>query len=867
MAGMAKHAVKKSRVPLLLLVLLCILALICTSLWVALRHGIVINRIDISSVKAERISVQVDDGIIFAIDRLEVFDRETTDSELNPELLITRFNEWAHLFREIRLNQIHYRGQNYKLLFKDNQFTVSGDNFNISSTIAYAEGEVRLNISELEIKPYALTLAGKSTYDLETRKFDISGGYSGQEMSGQFALSYHQDRVDAEINTNQFTDLTGFLARFPLDQELTTWISENITARNYLIEELRLGLTLRDGKPDFKPDSITGKGIATDAAIRFEPSLPPVQCKRIDISYENDQLSFDLDEPMYKTKSLAGSNVTIDHVVIGKSQMDINIRTRAQLDSDVLQLLKAYDINLPFSQQEGLTEANLHLFFDMPDFNLRTKGLFTTGEGNWTWENVSFQTSGAVVQLEDHLVTIDNAEIEYQDMIQTHLIGTIDTDKQQAALTADIENLNIRDKEKDVFRAQNLITPVNIQFMSDDVNIHLSMLQANITHSPSRNFISLANLNAAKPFIPFLQDFPFQDGKLDIDFTDHTNLKFDGFIETNVLPLSLNNKPVTQFTFHGSKTPEKLTATINEEKISLTVTDKLHIDLKDYLVIVDTDKIGKKAGPSSPVPISIIGPRSLIIWEVNSIPTKAFKAELVGSEVAFIADLNQGKILFQSNDMGMALTASEIDAQIAKDFFPFADLQGGRFNLSLKGKDKKNYEGFVEFSNVLIKDLATLNNVLSFMNTIPALATFSSPGFDENGYHVTEGVAHFNVINSLLTIQQLRTEGTTINLEALGWIDFENDTLQLNVEFISLKDYSKIIDFIPLAGYAILGEEGTLSTSLDITGSREHPEITTHLTSEIVMIPINIIKRVINWPFWIVDKITEYESQQPETGE
>ena len=172
--------------------------------------------------------------------------------------------------------------------------------------------------------------------------------------------------------------------------------------------------------------------------------------------------------------------------------------------------------------------------------------------------------------------------------------------------------------------------------------------------------------------------------------------------------------------------------------------------------------------------------------------------------------------------------------------------------------------GVFEFSNVLFKKLALLNNVFSFINTIPALATLSSPGFDDDGYLVNEGIVHFELNNKLLTIQQLRTDGKTINTEAKGWINLENDTLEIRAELISLKDFSKIINTIPLAGYAILGDDGSINTSLLISGSMTKPEIKTHLSKEIVMTPINVVKRTIKWPFKIFDKPEDRENTKPE---
>ncbi len=861
---MTRYSNKKSKISLFFLILFCTFAVLGTSLWIALKHGIELDQLNFSAVKMERLSIKADKGIIISVDQLDILTQQTTSSGYNPEFLIVQFNKWAYLFREIRVNQIHHQENTFQLLFKDNQFNISGDKFQLTSTLTYKKGEIHMDISTLELKPYAVTFFGKAIYTQQPGKITFSGGFSSQEVSGDITFSKHQDQVIAEIKTGNFTNLPDILARFPLNKGLITWISENITAKDYTIESLSIDFTLQDGKPDIRPDSITGKAIANNASIRFHSALAPVQCDQIDISFTNNQLSFDLKNPMYKTKSLAGSNVSISNLITDNSQMKINIQMASQLDNEILELLDAYNIHLPFSQLKGITKTDLHLIFNLPDFTLSTNGIFTVEGGELKWRNISFQTNGAIVQLEDNLITLDNTELAYQKMVKASLNGTINLTSQRAAMTADIKQLHLQDEKKDIIKVQNLSTPINIQFGGDEVSIDLPKLQTNITLSPSRRVLTVNKLNEIKPFVPFLQELPLQAGMVNINFTSLENLKFDGFIDTKVLPLSSDEKPITHFTFQGSKTADKLTASINEGKISLAVSDKVLINLHDYLVTADISALGKKAGPSSPVPVSISGSSLLIKLKQISIPTKEFKVDLTGPDVIFKANLNQGNILFQSRNKEINFVASDIDAQIAQGFIPSAELQGGRFNLSLKRKNEENFAGVFEFSNVLFKKLALLNNVFSFINTIPALATLSSPGFDNDGYHVNEGIVHFNYSEKLLTISQLRTDGTTINTEAKGWIDLKEDTLKMDVGLISLKDFSKIINKVPLAGYALLGKDGAINTSLLISGSLTEPKVTTNLSKEIIMSPINVIRRTITWPFKIFDKPENGKNKKPE---
>lgn len=867
MKDMTETTIKKSKARLILLAILCIVVLVGASLAFMLRNGITLRGFTFASVHAEQIALRFDNGLIIAINRLEISGKQAVPSLSNPELLISRFNTWAHLFREIRINAIYYRGNIYTLLFNDNRFTVSGDDFQLAATLSYGDDVVHLEIANLALKTYDAALTGKAAYSPKNDIFTFNGRFAGFGVNSDISIKQQQNMLAAELQTDHFIDLAGPLAQLAIDQEVVLWIRENITARDYRINQLHLEFSVNENGLHIQPMSVYGSGIAVDSAIRFAPSLPPVRCSQINVSFKNDRLSFDLVSPTYQSKDLAGSKVTLEPVLGDNSRLVITLQTESSLDNEIHELLKTYGVQLPLTQQTGAIKVNLQLAFDLPDFTLHTNGRFTIDKARWGCKTISFQSDSVTVQLQDNLITLDAAAIRYHDLLEGSVSGTIDTKTGLATLNADIKQLDLRNKETNIVHLDNLSTPITARFNDHDIHLQLEKLRTDISITSTQSLLIMHDLRLIKPYIPSLPEFPLRQGKLNIDFTNPENLVFDGSINTDVIPFSLHNQPVTEFTFHGSKSGEKLTAIINDGKISLTLSDTLNIQLFDYLVMVEVETLGKRVGPSPPLPIVISGPNSLIKLKKISLPTKAFKAELTGAEFTFTANLEQGIILFTANSGEMNLAATKIDARIAQDFFPFADLQGGSFDLSLKGKNKENVEGFVEFSNVLIKDAALLNNVLSFINAIPALATLSAPGFDTDGYRVKEGVSHFTLNNNLLTLRQFRTDGTTINMEAEGWLDMENNSMKMEVELISLKDYSKIIGMIPWAGYAILGENGSLSTSLHITGSMEEPKITTNLPTEIVMIPVNMVKRAIKWPFHLFGKIRDFSTETPATGE
>jgi hypothetical protein len=288
------------------------------------------------------------------------------------------------------------------------------------------------------------------------------------------------------------------------------------------------------------------------------------------------------------------------------------------------------------------------------------------------------------------------------------------------------------------------------------------------------------------------------------------------------------------------------------------------VDLQEYLVTVDTNTFkDQKSTPAVPIPLEVTGPKVNLKVKEFFIPTREFEFKARGSDISLKAELEQGHFLFESSEKEKSFVGTELDGKIAETFIDFADFSGGTLNVSLKG-DMTNYKGYFEFSNVLVKGYLFMNNILAFLNTIPALATLSSPGFDEDGYRIKDGIVYFDLADKLLSIRHLRADGTTVNCEAQGWVNFNDSTLEIDLELHTLKDYSYLISKIPLAGYAILGEDGSLSTSLKVDGPLANPSIETYLAEEIIMTPFNVIKRTFEWPFKMIDKINEQPTEIPE---
>ena len=61
-------------------------------------------------------------------------------------------------------------------------------------------------------------------------------------------------------------------------------------------------------------------------------------------------------------------------------------------------------------------------------------------------------------------------------------------------------------------------------------------------------------------------------------------------------------------------------------------------------------------------------------------------------------------------------------------------------------------------------------------------------------------------------------------------------------------DFGSSVSKIPLVGYILLGNE-TISASLKVDGKLSNPDVHTQIAKDIIIAPLNIIKRTLMLPF------------------
>jgi len=195
-----------------------------------------------------------------------------------------------------------------------------------------------------------------------------------------------------------------------------------------------------------------------------------------------------------------------------------------------------------------------------------------------------------------------------------------------------------------------------------------------------------------------------------------------------------------------------------------------------------------------------------------------------------------------------------------------------------------DFNGKLTLNNTTLMDVRIVNNLITFINTTPALINpilalptlfrMAETKFDMQGYFIKKGEIEFNYNgkNKILNISKFYTKSKMTDSKGYGNVNFDKETIDLNVDVIFLKDYSKFIKHIPILGYIIVGENGNFITNVDINGTFKEQNFTTHTVTDAAQGTMGMIKRTFSIPLFpfmdgsnkpasdeIIDKITNQE--------
>ena len=221
-----------------------------------------------------------------------------------------------------------------------------------------------------------------------------------------------------------------------------------------------------------------------------------------------------------------------------------------------------------------------------------------------------------------------------------------------------------------------------------------------------------------------------------------------------------------------------------------------------------------------------------------------FDLQTIRNETTAQLKHKEGYAGFRYKDKHFYLYGSGFGDEFMGHLFFLSKFKGGRLDFSIVGTFE-DYKGIFEIKDTTILDYKILNNILAFIDTVPSLVTFSLPSYTKEGLKVSRAYASFHYYHDIFDFDNIKLDSTQIQIAGKGKASYKQDFIDLVLQ-LKTKLANKASK-IPVVGYIIFDGE-SISTTLKVSGTLEDPKVKTMLAKDIVVAPLNIIKRTLLLP-------------------
>ncbi len=338
------------------------------------------------------------------------------------------------------------------------------------------------------------------------------------------------------------------------------------------------------------------------------------------------------------------------------------------------------------------------------------------------------------------------------------------------------------------------------------------------------------------------------------------NTKFQAKITYPYSILMDNNKQIHTYKIIGKITKDKKIYMNVNNKVKIKIDDKVKIDAKNcgininqiikLIKTIKATQINTKS--SAPMPKIYLNALNSYIY--------ISKNRYVLSNTITMQDINNiitAQLTYKKGNAGFKLAHNKFylygknfNDKFMEQLLAFSKFKGGRLNFSMQG-NFDDYSGVFFVNNTTIVEYKLLNNILAFVNTIPSLVTFSLPDYNTVGLYTKNAYLKFSSKNGLMDISDFYLNSKELKIVGKGTVNMKQNKINLLLDLKT--DLASDISKIPLVGYIVFDGK-SLSTTLKVTGKLNNPKIQTQLVKDIVVAPLNIIKRTLTLPYHLIKK-------------
>jgi len=810
----------------------------------------------------EKFYIKLDEKLIVQAKKIEIpkqVSKETTPS-FDIRQTVHYIFEVLKYFDKIEVNSLSIGEEFFSISYNKEVLYFDNNSINLSAKASLNGNLVQLDLYSLFFKQYDALSVGTLKIDLKKEELTYMGDFSYQDFIGEMNFSANKEYVDFFLTTSKFQNIKfvkNFVSLHPIIEK---WMYDSVFG-DYKLEYLKGRIDLASSK--LLVDTLEGRANVQNAKIRFHDDLDFVNTDAVNVFYKNQKLSFELINPIYKDISINGSFVEISDMLGAVPYIVINIKTNHILEKKILNILKAYKIDIPIVQKSGNTEASVMIKVYLKTGEVEANGEFEVKNSLVSIEELDFFAKKGLVELKNTIVEIKDLEASMDDFLDISGDMSIDTSKKMIYGNGVIEKFIIKNEKDEFLHIKNHQSKFSYDMKEKILN--LDDLSFALQQKDGFLDITLNNMVILKPYLKSIDLSNVYHGVLMLKMYNPKDIEFKTNITFNESILSKNNQSVTNFIFDGSYKNDTLKMKNYNDSIFFKMEkNTIDLDLNGYDVLYKNDEDNSK----SEFDINVKSKNGNIFYNTTQVLSDSFDLTKTKDSVLFESKYLDSSLQITQNKTQSTIKGDNLNDKFINTFLGKKIIENGIVSLDLhtSQSDKNIFQGEIHLTDTNLQNIAFLNNLLTFVETSPAIINplFAIPsayraikdGIGYDGYMVKNGILKVTYDTNLdvLNIYEGYLKGSRSDLAGSIQIDRKNKMIDGNVSVIILKDYTNVVKYIPVVGYILLGDDKSVAISTKISGDLDDPKVETFATTDAIKGTGNILKRIITSPLKIFEQ-------------
>lgn len=377
--------------------------------FILLKKGIYINRLNVNDLELYQIYLKLDDKLVFKIKNVKTTNMKKISKNQSRELDDLKYFKYIKmLFQNIDIGV----DKKYFIIYNSNVFYVNLQDVHALLVVDnISDHKTIIHITDAEVKSLGIKIIAninvqknKIKYEgnlfLDNSKIKLGFNGTGNPKTGKLDIKFDKDRF------KNFKFIGRLLKKMQVSQNIIDWIVTKHNAKNIVLQELSVDIDLNSANLKQNIDKnlkliLTAKNFN----YSYDKNLSPVKAKDFKYVLEKNTLNIYVKNSFYNDIHIKNLNLKFPNYsdIANSGSIEVTLDTKSNLNNkSVQQILHYFNIN-PMIEEIGNTPVNLH-------FSLKHKF-------NVDGSDIKFK----LYQDKDKIITIKEADNNYFSFINSEM--------------------------------------------------------------------------------------------------------------------------------------------------------------------------------------------------------------------------------------------------------------------------------------------------------------------------------------------------------------------------------------------------------------------------------------------------------------